>query len=108
MNPLGVQLEQAQILSQNANVVKAPGQEDAVVTAPAVKDLYRVREIQPFGLELGLFNAGELAHPLVQPPIIAGLHIELQLVGDGLVLQHPHGADLDDFSMNRNRELLLR
>ena len=63
--PALVQVIQPQIFPQNANVVKAPGQENDVLAAPAVKPLHGLREGDALLPQPGFLNARQLAAPAV-------------------------------------------
>ena len=98
LNPDGVVAVEHHVGGEQGNVVEAPGQKDAVVSAPVIEFVDRLVEGEPFGLELAFADAGELCHAAVEAAEKLGLDQNLKFIGDGLILQHPHRADLDDLA----------
>ena len=90
---------EGQIFPQHRHVVKAPGQERAVLPAPAAKPLHRFGKGDALGLEPGFLNTGQLADPLVELADEFGPDQNLKFIGHRPVGQQPHGADLDDLAM---------
>ena len=94
--PAPVQGEKLQILPEDADVVKAPGEEHRVLAAPGVKLLHGLREGNPLRPEPGFLDAGELADPAVEMPVVFGDDHHLKFIPGSPPLIQPDGTHLND------------
>ena len=101
-----IQLEEPQIFPENADIVKTPGQKHDVLTAPFPELLHCLRKGHTLFLQPGFLDAGELADPSVQMPVIFWLDHDLELISNELLLGDPNGADLNDLPPDGNGKLL--
>ena len=104
IHPFIGQLVQLQVLSQDGDVVKAPGQEDHVLAAPGAELLDGLGEGDALGLQPGFLDARQLADPAVQAPVELGPHQDLELIQDQLLLADPDGTHLDDLAPDLDRQ----
>ena len=72
------------------NIIELEGNNIMNILARSVLEMYR------FDPQAGFLNAGKLADPAVQVPVIPGLYHDLEFILNELLLRHPDGADLDD------------
>ena len=63
--PAQIQRKQLKILPQNANIIKAPGEEHWIFSAPGPKLLHRFREGNALSAEPGFLDASKLADPAI-------------------------------------------
>ena len=98
---------QLQVLSQDGDVVEAPGQEDHILAAPGAELLDGLGEGDALGLQPGFLDARQLADPAVQAPVELGPHQDLELIQDQLLLADPDGTHLDDLAPDLDRQDLL-
>ena len=93
-----------QILPQNGDVIKAPGQKHHILTAPGAKPLHGLRERNALLFQPGFLNSGEFGDTLIEAAVVFGADHYLKFVSDGLVFQHSHCTDLNDFPTDLHRQ----
>ena len=101
-----IQSKQAQVFPKNADIIKAPGHKYDIIAAPAAELLHSLREGHALFLQTGFLDAGELADPAVQMPVIFRSDHDLEFVRNELFLSHPNRADLNDLAPDGNGKLL--
>ena len=100
--------EHGEIFPQDGNIVKAPGEEDALFPAPGLKLGRSLRKAHALFAQHAVADAGERGDLAVHFLKIFRPDEDLELVGDLLVLRHAYGADLHDLAAQRRGQRLLR
>ena len=108
LRPAPIQGKQLQILPQDADVVKAPGEEHRLLAAPAAELLHGLREGHSLGTESCLLDAREFTDPAVQMPVEFRHHHHLEFIRRAAQRIQAHGSDLNDLSPDGHREHFFR
>ena len=107
LDPVRLAVVQQDVVLQNADVVEAPRQEDAVPADPRAKALQCLPEGQPLLAQGRVLQAGELGDAGVELFIVFRADEHLKLIGDRAVLEQAHRADLNDLPVDLHREHLF-
>ena len=108
LHPAMVQGEELEVFPEDADVVKAPGEEHRVFPAPAAEGFHGAGEADPLGPEAIFLDAGELTDPAIQVPVDLGGNHNLEFIRRVPRRAEPDGADLDNLPPDGHRQHLLR
>ena len=96
-----------EVLSQNANIIKAPGQEHHLFPTPGAESFHGFPEGKPLFPETGFLDSRQFADTAVQMAVNPRLHHHLEFIRHNQFLRNPNRADLDDLSPDGYAQCLL-
>ena len=104
VDPAAVQAVEGHILLENADVVKAPGEEHHILAAPIAEPLHGLREGNAVLGQHGVLDPGEADDLFIELAVEFGLNQRLELVAHDLPVGDPDRADLNDLAPDLHRQ----
>ena len=96
-NRIVLHLVHDEVAAKNFNISSAPGEEDAVLCAPAGEVGERLLKREPI-LQIIIRDIGQPGNRLVHRPIVLGFHHDFEGIDDLKVLIQLHSSNLNDLT----------